>query len=214
MPLESLISQFNSFLDEAHTLKVRYARQINLLVGLETEYITPSDLDKLSQLLQTAGSRIEYLVGSVHHTNTIPIDFDRETFNKSLESLSSPSASDHDRMETFLSSYFDAQYELMQRFRPEIIGHFDLCRLYNPSLRFSDYPSALDKISRNIQFAISYGALFELNAAAFRKGWDAAYPGEDVIKVKSKRLPPSCRTAHQVLPTVDHPSEWRTLRVV
>ncbi|KAM5537389.1 hypothetical protein V8D89_008908 [Ganoderma adspersum] len=183
MPLESLISQFNAFLDEAHRLKSHYAGQINLLVGLETEYITPSDLDKLSELLQTAGSRVEYLVGSVHHVNAIPIDFDRETFDKSLQSFSSPSASDHDRIEAFLCSYFDAQYELMQRFRPEIIGHFDLCRLYNPSLRFSDYPVALDKINRNIQFATSYGALFELNAAAFRKGWDAAYPGGDVVKI-------------------------------
>ncbi|PIL25971.1 hypothetical protein GSI_11725 [Ganoderma sinense ZZ0214-1] len=183
MPLEALISQFNAFLDEAHRLKAHYAGQINLLVGLETEYITPSDLDKLSDLLHSAGSRIEYLVGSVHHVNTIPIDFDRDTFHKSLDSFSSPSVSDHDQMEAFLCSYFDAQFVLMQRFRPEIIGHFDLCRLYNPALRFSEYPAALDKLTRNIQFATSYGALFELNAAAFRKGWDDAYPGEDVVKV-------------------------------
>ena len=188
MPLASLISQFDAFLDEAHRLKAHYAGWINLLVGLETEYITPSDLDKLSDLLQTAGPRIEYTVGSVHHVNSIPIDFDHETFTKSLETFSSFSVSDHDRMQAFLCSYFDAQYELMHRFRPEIIGHFDLCRLYNPSLRFADYPAALDKIKRNIQFAASYGALFELNAAAFRKGWDTAYPGEDLVKVRFKPL--------------------------
>ncbi|KAI1789696.1 histidinol phosphate phosphatase H [Ganoderma leucocontextum] len=183
VPLESLVSQFNAFLDEAHRLKAHYAGRTNLLVGLETEYITPLDLDKLSELLEITGPRIEYLVGSVHHVNGIPIDFDRDTFTKSVDSFSSPSRADDDRMEAFLCSYFDAQHELMQRFRPEIIGHFDLCRLYNPALLFSNYPTVLDKINRNIRFAISYGALFELNAAAFRKGWDAAYPGEDVVKI-------------------------------
>ncbi len=207
MPLESLISQFDAFLDEAHRLKAYYSDKINLLVGLETEYITPSDLDKLAELLPSAGSRIEYLVGSVHHVNTIPIDFDRETFNKSLETFSSPSASDHHRMDAFLCSYFDAQYELMQRFRPEIIGHFDLCRLYNPALRFADYPTVLDKINRNIQFAVAYGALFELNAAAFRKGWDDAYPGEDVVKVKFEHI--SFSALHRLPGPADYRSSFR-----
>ncbi|TBU46518.1 Polymerase/histidinol phosphatase-like protein [Dichomitus squalens] len=183
MPLESLISQFDAFLDEAHRLKAKYADRINLLVGLETEHITSSDLDKLSELLETAGPRIEYLVGSVHHVHAIPIDFDYDTFTKSLSSFSSPSGTEKERMEAFLCSYFDSQYELMRRFHPEIIGHFDLCRLYNPTLQFSDYPDTQEKIRRNIRFAVSYGALFELNAAAFRKGWDAAYPGEDVVKI-------------------------------
>lgn len=73
----------------------------------------------------------------------------------------------------FLDAYFDAQYELLQRFRPEVVGHFDLCRLYTPRL-----PLALHaKMARNIEYAVGYGALFEVNAAAFRKGWDAAYLG-------------------------------------
>jgi len=86
-------------------------------------------------------------------------------------------------MDTFLSTYFDAQYELFRRFQPEIIGHFDLCRLYRPNLRFCDFPSAWLKLERNVQFAIGYGALFEANAAALRKGWQSAYPAEDVMEL-------------------------------
>ena len=188
MPLESLASQFDGFLNEAHRLKAKYAGRLNLLVGLETEYITSSDLDKLSEFLEAAGDRIEYIVGSVHHVNSVPIDFDRDTFERSLNSFSSSCNTDQRRMEAFLGSYFDAQYELMRRFRPDIIGHFDLCRLYNPSLKFSNYPAVQEKIQRNVQLAVSYGALFELNAAAFRKGWDAAYPGEDVVEVSLLRV--------------------------
>ncbi|KAF8627140.1 hypothetical protein AX17_006357 [Amanita inopinata Kibby_2008] len=80
-------------------------------------------------------------------------------------------------------TYFDAQYEVLRRFRPEIVGHIDLCRLYRPELCFADFPRALEKLKRNIRFANDYGALFEVNTAAFRKRWETAYPGRDVIKL-------------------------------
>ncbi len=182
MSLDVLKSQFDAFLAEAHRLKEKYAGQITLLVGLETEYITDTDLTALDALLSEHGTRIEYLVGSVHHVGGIPIDFDRPTFDKALAAFSDDTHPDS--MAAFLNAYFDAQYTLMQRFHPEVIGHFDLCRLYNPGLSFRDYPDALARIRRNVQYAVRYGALFELNAAAFRKGWDAAYPGDDVVEVR------------------------------
>jgi histidinol-phosphatase (PHP family) len=163
---------------------VHYADRITLLVGLETEFITDGDLQALSQTLSKLKGRIEYLVGSVHHVNEIPIDFDLETFNRCLASFSSVSLDETQIMERFLSSYLDSQYEVLCRFHPEIIGHVDLCRLYNPRLRFADYPEAHERLERNIKFAVDYGALFEANAAAFRKGWDTAYPGEDVLQVR------------------------------
>ncbi|KAI0633937.1 histidinol phosphate phosphatase H [Trametes polyzona] len=187
VPIESLRAQFDAFLTEAHRLKDKYSDKITLPVGLETEFITETDMDQLDALLAASGDRVEYLVGSVHHVHAIPIDFDKATFERSLGSFSSGDSStslnEHDQMEAFLCSYLDAQYELMRRFRPEIIGHFDLCRLYNPALRFADYPAAFERVRRNVRFAVEYGALFELNAAAFRKGWDAAYPGEDVVQI-------------------------------
>jgi histidinol-phosphatase (PHP family) len=176
------VEQFDCYLVEAHRLKMQYASQIILLVGIETEFITGADLDKLDALLARAGDRIEYIVGSVHHVNGIPIDFDLATYHKSLHSLGGE-AEQH-AQELFLSAYFDAQYDLILRFRPEIIGHIDLCRLYNPELKMSSYPLAWQKLERNIIHAINYGALFEVNAAAFRKKWDTAYPGLDVVEVK------------------------------
>lgn len=196
MSLDTLRAQFDAFLTEAHRFMAKYADQITLLVGLETEFITQTDMDELEALLAASGDRVEYLVGSVHHVRGIPIDFDQDTFLKSLDSFRSPASAalghstpatpseEHDTMEAFLCAYLDAQYELMRRFHPEVIGHFDLCRLYRPTLRFADYPAALALIRRNVRFAAAYGALFELNAAAFRKGWDAAYPGADVVEVR------------------------------
>ncbi|KAF7323797.1 Histidinol-phosphatase [Mycena kentingensis (nom. inval.)] len=172
--LDQLLSQFEKYLDEAHRLKALYADQIKLLVGLETEYISAVDLSGADALLQQHTGRIEYLVGSVHHVNEIPIDFDEPTFRKAESSLGSTA--------NFLAAYFDAQFQLLQRLHPEVVGHFDLCRLYTPGLRFADYPEAFELAKRNILYAIDYGALFEVNAAALRKNWDTPYPGDDILE--------------------------------
>lgn len=164
-------------------------------MGLETEFIQSSDLDKLDELLLKHGSRIEYIVGSIHHVNGIPIDFDAQTYQKALQSFTATSEtpkdsedSEHAQLDSFLCAYFDAQFQLLERFRPEVVGHFDLCRLYTPSLRLQDYSRAWAKLTRNVQCAINYGAVFELNAAALRKGWDGAYPGEDILQARPSHL--------------------------
>lgn len=187
LSISDLEDQFVRFLDEGHRLKQKYQSEITLLVGAETEYITELDSNQLQRLLNQHQGRIEFLVGSVHHVNAIPIDFDEATFRRALEvfspDLSSDLSEEDSRMAALLDSYLDSQYLLMQRFHPEIIGHLDLCRLYRPKLEFLAFPGAVAKLQRNIQYACGYGALFELNAAAFRKGWDSAYPGPDVLQV-------------------------------
>lgn len=191
LSIGSLADQFDAYLAEAHRLKSLYSAQITLLVGLETEYITPVDLDQLLKLIDRNQGQVEYLVGSVHHVNGIPIDFDLETYQRCIAtiplSLDSEGVDEtnleHKRQCAFLEMYFDAQHELMQRIHPEIIGHIDLCRLYSPALRLHDYTRAWARLERNVKYAVSYGALFEANAAAFRKGWDGAYPGEDVVEL-------------------------------
>lgn len=175
------MKQFEGYIDEAHRLKLAYRDEITLLVGLETEYITQLDLDNLEKLLKRFGDKIEYIVGSVHHIRGIPIDFDFATFQSCLGTFHGET--EHERMEEFLCAYFDAQYVVLEKFRPEIVGHIDLCRLYNPHLLFSDYPAAEEKLERNVRLAVEYGALFEVSGAPFRKGWDTAYPGKDALEV-------------------------------
>ncbi|KAI0046325.1 histidinol phosphate phosphatase H [Auriscalpium vulgare] len=186
--LQYLSDQFDSFVAEAERLRDEYSHSLNIIVGLETENISPLDIDKLSELLVRHDHRIDYVVGSVHHVHGVPIDFDLPTFQRCLATL--PIAQDTPledidgrRQSLLLDMYFDAQYDLLQAVKPEIIGHIDLCRLYTPSLHFRDYPSAWVRLERNIKFAVAYGALFEANAAALRKGWATAYPGADVVEL-------------------------------
>ncbi|KAJ7026805.1 Polymerase/histidinol phosphatase-like protein [Mycena alexandri] len=153
---EEFALQFEHFLVEAHRIKL-------------THYITPLDLEELDSLLQRRRGLVEYIVGSVHHVNGIPIDFDLVTFRKAVES-----------MESTLPATKDGGFLSV---KPEIIEHLDLCRLYNSTLQLSEYPEALARVERNIIYAVRYEASFEINASALHKGWSTPYPGEDLLQI-------------------------------
>lgn len=88
----------------------------------------------------------------------------------------------------FLLAYLDAQYDLLKTHQPEVIGHFDLCLLWTPGvvLRSDELEEVWDKVERNIRYAIGYGALFEANAAAIRKGWTTSYPSREILRVSGR----------------------------
>jgi histidinol-phosphatase (PHP family) len=92
----------------------------------------------------------------------------------------------------FLLAYFDAQYEMLTAHQPEVVGHFDLCLLWTPtvSLRSTEMEGVWEKVERNLRYAAGYGVLFEANAAAIRKGWGTSYPSRDILQVSFHQ--PTC----------------------
>lgn len=199
--MQDLSDTFEAYLVEAHRLKELNKHRIELLVGLETEYIDDEGLDRLEQLLEKHGNAIEYLVGSVHHCDSLPIDFDKERYEACL--AGQPGSTERERFSSLFCTYFDNQYTLLKRLQPEVVGHIDLCRLYFPDTDFASFPEVWQRIERNVDFATSYGALFEVNASAFRKGWRTAYPGSDVFDVRSGCS--SCSTLEMFATEADAP---------
>ncbi|KAK9894473.1 histidinol phosphate phosphatase H [Cystobasidium minutum MCA 4210] len=181
LTLEELERTFDAYVEEASRLKQTYSNRIELLIGLETECITQESLTHLQSLLKKHEDTISYIVGSVHHVNGIPIDFDKETFDKALRSFPNVEGG-LSQLDQLFCAYFDAQFNLLRLCQPEVIGHIDLCRLYLPQASFEE-DEVWSRVTRNVECAISYGALFEVNAAAFRKGWKTAYPAQDVLEL-------------------------------
>jgi histidinol-phosphatase (PHP family) len=215
---EDLESIYMEFLTTAADLKSKYQDQINLLIGIETDFVTPIDLQRTKALLDSRQD-IQYVVGSVHHVAGVSIDFDKSTYIRSVEhcangtmgstmvscsSSSSSSSSDpewempaprnpdhvpsDEELELFLTKYLDAQYEMIDALEPEVIGHFDLCLLFNPGYRLdgSGREVIWDKVKRNVRKVVEYGGLFEANGAALRKGWETSYPSKEVLQVSSR----------------------------
>ncbi|KAJ2307159.1 hypothetical protein IWW55_001107 [Coemansia sp. RSA 2706] len=169
-----LHAAFGAYVKEARRLRAVYSGQIDILIGAETEYITHSTLDELKQLRKQYD--LDFFVGSLHHVNGMPMDFSPELYEKIVEHCGS-------RSEMF-RRYFDEQLELLQALQPEIVGHFDLIRIFHPQ-DVAD-PLLQDEIRqlalRNIDYAISYGAIFEVNSRAWKKGLRDAYPQRDLLQ--------------------------------
>lgn len=178
----------------AHAWRLQKSSDMSILVGCETEHLGTDSLAFLQNELNAlpgafpspsgaaadgvppgawAGrGAVDYLVGSVHHVHTTPIDFDRPTFEKAVGSAGSYPA--------LTAAYLDAQYEMLRTLRPEVVGHLDLIRLYTPRASFD---GVWEKLERNIRYAVAYGALIEINASSVRKGWATPYPGEEILRL-------------------------------
>ncbi|GMK55436.1 hypothetical protein CspeluHIS016_0204920 [Cutaneotrichosporon spelunceum] len=199
-----LEAAYTAFLDEAGVQRAAHP-ELNLLVGIECDAITALDSARLATLL--ADERIEYVVGSVHHVRGVSIDFDRGTWLRAVRAarrgvdettmvrrsgelvLVPPDGDDvlaaeycpsEEEMRPFLEAYLDAQLGVLQAHQPEVVGHFDLCLLFAPE---ASLKSVWDRVERNVRYAVGYGALFEANAAALRKGWMTSYPSPDVLQL-------------------------------
>ena len=120
----------------------------------------------------------ELIVGSVHHVNAVPIDYDRELYVKAREISGG-------RDELLFQGYFDAQFDMLQALRPPVVGHFDLIRLKsdNPNGSFKQWEQVWKRIERNLDFIAKYGGIVELNSAALRKGMREPYPNGEICGV-------------------------------
>ena len=159
-----------------------YAAAINLLVGVEIDWIRPSSLDAIQNLLRKYS--FAFFVGSVHHVHTVPIDYDKETY---LKARGESGGTD----ERLAEDYFDLQYEMLKALKPPIVGHFDLIRLLSDDsgASFTPWRGVWPKILRNLDFIVDYGGLVELNSAGLRKGMSEPYPKAEICKAGSHNIP-------------------------
>ncbi|KAJ3334803.1 histidinolphosphatase [Gonapodya sp. JEL0774] len=181
---EDLAATFEAYVVEARRLQQVYDGRIHLLVGMETEHIPDAGyLGAVARLRER--HRLDYLVGSLHHVDGTPIDYDiptleraEEQCRKAVGALASDTAAG---TEELFIRYFDQQYEMLSALKPEVVGHFDLIRLWRVEHPLSE--EVWSRIRRNVDFVIGYGGLFEVNAAAYRKGLPEAYPQKDILKL-------------------------------
>ncbi|KAJ1935147.1 hypothetical protein EC988_008575, partial [Linderina pennispora] len=77
---EDLETTFSAYVAEAKRLQAKYQGRIKIVIGCETEYITQLDMDRARQVQEEFG--LDYIVGSVHHIDEIPMDFSREMYEQ------------------------------------------------------------------------------------------------------------------------------------
>ncbi|KAJ1646848.1 hypothetical protein LPJ64_001732 [Coemansia asiatica] len=177
MTPSDLSTVFSEYVSEAQRLREKYSGQIEILIGAETEHITRESLEETKQLREKY--RLDYVVGSLHHIDGMPLDFSKPLYEEIVEHFGG-------NRKMVFQRYFEQQFELLQELQPEVIGHFDLVRIFHPYNEGVEDPLATSNevwqlAVRNIEYAIGYGAIFEINSRAWKKGLRDAYPQRDLL---------------------------------
>lgn len=187
--VRNLEEDFNNYLQHALRLQCEYSKssRMKILVGTEIEGLDDEHIQYAKELLNEH-PEIVMTVGSVHHVHEIPIDFNEEMWRAARSATVDKST------RSLYKDYFDLQYKVISQLKPLVIGHFDLIRLFTPKEDIdpstgkkiseinleNEWPDVWALIHRNVEAAIKYGGLFELNSAALRKGWPTPYPQKDI----------------------------------
>lgn len=181
----NLKANFENYLTHARRIQARenLAGQIQILVGFEVEGIDFAHIELASMFKK----QTDMCIGSVHYVHGIPIDFDREQWDMARTASGGTTRA-------LYKDYFNLQYEVIRALKPDVIGHFDLIRLFQEDEIDQtgrllseidverDWPDVWELIVRNIKLVVSYGGLFELNSSAIRKGWLTPYPRQDLAR--------------------------------
>ncbi|TEY80884.1 hypothetical protein BOTCAL_0036g00120 [Botryotinia calthae] len=169
------VPRHEAYLVEATRLREKYKNELNILIGFEGEWIR-SDYGPLIKDL-ASNPLVDFFIGSIHHVNEIPIDYDAALYAKAIGKSGGSE-------EQLYGDYFEQQYELLQTLKPKVVGHFDLIRLLsaNPDRDLTEWKGVWDMVLRNLLEVVKYGGLLEINTSALRKGLKEPYPGRQICE--------------------------------
>lgn len=158
-------TRFARYVQEARRLQGDYHGRMSVLVGMETEWYPACGT--WIQALRNEFA-LDYVVGSVHHVRGLCFDFSHDAYVEVQARCGG--------LRNLYLEYFDAQLEMLAAVRPEIVGHFDLIRLYDPSYHQTLLdPVVWGRVVRNLECVREIGAAVDVNARALLKGQAEPY---------------------------------------
>ncbi len=170
---EIMNDRFANYVQEGRRLQRKYRDQIEIYVAMEIETYSGYQpyVESLIKKFQP-----DYIVGSIHHVDDIPIDYSLELYEQAISELGG--------IDNLYCRYFDQQYEMLQSFKPAVVGHIDLIRIFD-----SDYLSRLkytdiwDRIVRNIEFVKKHDLILDYNIRSLIKGGKEPYVTTAILEL-------------------------------
>ncbi|MCZ6658856.1 MAG: histidinol-phosphatase [Gammaproteobacteria bacterium] len=165
--------RFEHYFEEARRLQSAYADDIDIMVAFETEAYSGYQTE-VAALVEEFHP--DYLVGSVHHVNDVPFDASPGDY---LDAVAKAGG-----MAAMYCDYFDLQLELIDAFRPAVVGHFDLIRIHD-----GDYaqtlqdPNVWERAARNLERIAELDLILDFNVRALAKGQPEPYVSEPLLRL-------------------------------
>lgn len=162
-----LMSDLRPYLNEMNRLKRKYAGHIELLVGLEVDFIEGYEKE-IKDFLDEYGGHLEDSILSVHLDPPYMIDYNPETTGILIDKYGS--------VHNFEKRYFDLLKKSVEadlgRYRPHRIGHPSLCRKFRKNFSREDQDRFLEDTGtweNLVRATHSQDYWMDLNYAGLRK---------------------------------------------
>lgn len=167
-----LFDRFDQYINEARRLQKEKKEQIEIFVGFETEAFSGYE-SLISTLINEY--QPDMIVGSVHHVLDVPFDFSKDYYKRAVDKSGN--------IDAMYCHYYDAQLELIELFKPDVVGHFDLIRIHDPEYKKRwEVTEIRERILRNLEKIKQLGLTMDLNVRSLHKGASEPYISEPILK--------------------------------
>ena len=168
----TLKERFAGYMATCRRLQAKYADDIRIYVGFETEDCSGS-LDFAKALIDTFSP--DYVVGSVHHVKDIPFDYSKACYAEAADRCGG--------LDELYAAYFDQQYEMIRAIVPRVVGHLDIVRIYDPDYRSRLLkPMIWEKILRNLELVKQLNLILDFNLRPLSRGENEPYLSAPILK--------------------------------
>jgi histidinol-phosphatase (PHP family) len=181
--VDELANTFRNYAAESLLLVDEFNDRIEVLRGAEVEVVPESGFADAALGLKREYD-LDYLVGSVHWVDEMPFDTNRADFDKAVANRGG--------LAPFVLRYYELLGEMIEQVTPEVIGHFDLPRLFSegaPELESTEVKSAVGTV---LERAKSAGTILDLNVGALGKELATPYPAPWIVRLADDIGVPFC----------------------
>ena len=173
------------YIKELKDLREKYKSDIEVYIGLETDYYSGYKKDIKEKL------SLDYNLGSVH---LIKNDTTGEYYSiDSSPEITEEGIKAFGGVRNYIKKYYETLLKMIEEQEPDIIGHIDLVKKFNSDNRYFDeteewYISLIDEALDKIK---SSNSIIEVNTGAMSRGWtNFPYPSKFILKlILEKNIP-------------------------
>ncbi len=160
--------RFDRYVETVARLRAEYRGQIDVLLGIEIEYLPDRERAVLDYLDDYA---FDYTVGSVHFIDEFTFDLSQEVYDRGVFA--------HGGMDAWVEEYYSRVRQLLALGVTDVLGHLDLIKIFAEG----DYRSARvrDAETETLEAAKRAGVILDVNARGLKKPCAEIYPTDDLL---------------------------------
>ncbi|CAI8496088.1 unnamed protein product [Hanseniaspora opuntiae] len=167
-----LKNQFESYLETVLAVKATKSNLgTNFIIGTECECVDTKHIQHAKKMFDSIyKGKLQYLLGSVHHVNSLDIDYDVETYDKAIMS------SDlviNKATGKIIDDYMEIKKDYAIHIKDYSIDDY-VFDLYKTDL--------LPLVTRNFEYIVEHNLALEINTSGLRKGLKYPYPSIGLAK--------------------------------